>query len=234
MKPPTSGMTRAAFMRRVRQALVHDRVELSAADVPRSDPALIRLCHLGERVLERFADGARGAGMAVTMLDHGALPEFFADLLCGMATGGRVALSIEDDALRSVVEQAVASTAWVATDARCEAMTGLFDVAVGVTDVDLAIAETGTLVICSTARRSRGTHLIPDVHVALVREHDIVPDLIDVCSSAEMVKRFRDCAACVMVTGPSKTADIEGVLVTGVHGPREVHVIVVREEHATQ
>ena len=79
--------------------------------------------------------------------------------------------------------------------------------------------------IASDAAHSRGTFIAPPVHVALVRVTDIVPDMIDYWSMHP--RPGESGAATVFVTGPSKTADIEGILITGVHGPRAVHVIVV-------
>ena len=72
--------------------------------------------------------------------------------------------------------------------------------------------------------RSRGAYLLPFVHVAIVRASQVVPDLVDAWD------QFEDGPALsLLVTGPSKTADIEGVLITGVHGPGELHVVLVED-----
>ena len=85
-----------------------------------------------------------------------------------------------------------------------------------------AIAETGTLVIASDMRRSRGTFLIPPIHIAVIFESHILPDMIDLWPRLAVLH-----TAFTLITGPSKTADIEGILITGVHGPKAVHVIVL-------
>lgn len=86
---------------------------------------------------------------------------------------------------------------------------------VGVTTVACAIAETGSVLLTAGAGRHRLASLAPPVHVALVRDDQMVATLeeaLAVCPERSSV----------LVTGPSRTADIEGVLVCGVHGPRDV------------
>jgi hypothetical protein len=89
---------------------------------------------------------------------------------------------------------------------------------VGVCVGDLAIAETGSLVIAAGPGRSRLTSLAPPVNVVLVRADSIV------AIPEEAFERLSS-ATSVIVTGTSRTADIEGVLVRGVHGPRELYVV---------
>lgn len=101
----------------------------------------------------------------------------------------------------------------------------LFDIDAAVTGVTLAIAETGSLVCESGPRRPRGATLIPPLHIAVVRVEQIVPDVADAIAS--LAGRPQQPANAVLITGPSKTADVEGVLVTGVHGPAQVHVVLL-------
>lgn len=94
----------------------------------------------------------------------------------------------------------------------------LFTADVAITGVLSAIAETGTLVCASSPASARGSSLIPPVHIVLVAESQLVADLFD-AFPAEKVSGtfFADSPANIsLITGPSKTADIEGVLVTGV------------------
>jgi len=101
----------------------------------------------------------------------------------------------------------------------------LFSADAAISGVLGAVAETGTLMCGSSAAAARGTTLIPPVHIALVAETQIVADLFDLF--AELGAGAPLPAAISLITGPSKTADIEGVLVTGVHGPGEVHIVIV-------
>lgn len=94
------------------------------------------------------------------------------------------------------------------------------DYAFGITRAAAAIAETGTLVLEDRSTPSRLAALAPWVHVAVVGLEDVVPDV------ATAVGRLGDDPAIVWVTGPSKTADVEGILIEGVHGPgRQVAVL---------
>ena len=99
----------------------------------------------------------------------------------------------------------------------------LFDCEVGITDVDCAIAESGSLVV-STSGRIRNAWITPPIHIAIVRAGEILPDLVDLFESRPDAL---DAASTTIITGPSKTADIEGVLVTGVHGPAAVEIVLV-------
>jgi L-lactate dehydrogenase complex protein LldG len=104
-----------------------------------------------------------------------------------------------------------------------------FDTDAGITDVHAALAETGTLVCSTDAGHSRGLSLVPPVHVAIVRRSDIVPDMLDLWARSRGIAAAELPSSIALITGPSKTADIEGELVVGVHGPGEVHVILVED-----
>ncbi|MFV1963799.1 MAG: lactate utilization protein C [Pirellulaceae bacterium] len=100
---------------------------------------------------------------------------------------------------------------------------------VGITSADLAVAETGSLVVCSSPGTERVTSLLPPFHIAVVEQRQIVPDLFDLFD--ELGKRGQDAlpSNLVFISGPSKTGDIELHLTTGVHGPGQWHVIIVAE-----
>lgn len=101
-----------------------------------------------------------------------------------------------------------------------------FAAELGITSVDFAVAETGSLVLCSSHAQGRACSLLPPVYVALVEPSQIVPDLFDVFAALE--NRKADLPSnLVFVTGPSKTGDIELKLTTGVHGPGHVFLVVV-------
>jgi L-lactate dehydrogenase complex protein LldG len=99
--------------------------------------------------------------------------------------------------------------------------------------VDLAIAETGTLVLMSGAGRPRTTSLLPTVHVAVFGREALVESLEQVGLFLEAWHEGEppaDGGAVInFITGPSRTADIELTLTRGVHGPKEVHAIFVEQ-----
>jgi L-lactate dehydrogenase complex protein LldG len=89
---------------------------------------------------------------------------------------------------------------------------------VGFTFADFAVAETGSVVIAAGAGRHRLASLASEIHVALIPATSIVATL------EEAIARIGPRTS-VIITGPSRTADIEGVLVRGIHGPRELVVV---------
>lgn len=97
---------------------------------------------------------------------------------------------------------------------------------VGVTGADAALAESGSLVLAHGPGRPRMASLIPDVHIALLDIATLQWTL------AHWAGKNPEIAAnttnLVLVTGPSRTADIEQQLNLGVHGPRHVHIVMIR------
>jgi L-lactate utilization protein LutC len=133
---------------------------------------------------------------------------------------------------RGIARLDYVSLAAMSPDKRREAM---LRCQIGITSCDWAIAETGSLLMCSRSGRERTASLLPPVHVAIVERSQIVPDLIDAIRLlGDGVGPARQTGStlpsnAVLITGPSKTGDIELQLTTGVHGPGTWHVIVVNE-----
>lgn len=134
--------------------------------------------------------------------------------------------TIDDAALREAVEGALCATRDTLTGwpASREAV---LHADLVITDVAAAIAETGTIVYDAGPNRSRCGHAIAPVHLALVRPEQIQADLLDFFTSPACADSLQRSASTVLISGPSKTADIEGVLVEGVHGPHTVHVLII-------
>ena len=98
----------------------------------------------------------------------------------------------------------------------------------GVTGVDYAIAETGTCVIIPRRGVSRLVSLLPPVHVAIVERGQTLPSLDELFTLRRDDFVNGDFGSYMnLITGPSRTADIEYTIVTGVHGPGEVHMVLV-------
>jgi len=100
----------------------------------------------------------------------------------------------------------------------------------GITGADYAVAETGSVVLLPRRGISRLVSLLPPVHIALVRPQDVVESLDDLfllrrldyhLHGGEMGSYLN------FITGPSRTGDIEQTLVVGVHGPGEVHLVLL-------
>ena len=96
---------------------------------------------------------------------------------------------------------------------------------IGITQMDWALANTGTLVQNSTAVEQRLASSLTFIHIALIATDKLLSDL-----SALMTKMNPgESRYIAMVTGPSRTADIERVLTIGVHGPERLVIIFVDE-----
>ena len=93
----------------------------------------------------------------------------------------------------------------------------------GVTGAFLGIAESGSLLLVGGEGRPLTASLLPDIHIAILRASDLVPDLAQALARPEI----RPASAAVIITGPSRTGDIEMTLSIGVHGPKEVHVFLI-------
>jgi L-lactate utilization protein LutC len=102
-----------------------------------------------------------------------------------------------------------------------------FHAELGVTGVDYLIAETGSLALLTSPGQPRSLSLLPPVHVAIARSTQILPDLFDLFEASRWANEPGLPPCLTLITGPSKTGDIELKLVTGVHGPGEVHVIIL-------
>jgi L-lactate dehydrogenase complex protein LldG len=108
----------------------------------------------------------------------------------------------------------------------------VFEATVGITGADFVLAETGSLVLSSLTEGSQLASLAPPVHLALYRRAQLVGSLDDVLAKLPgSPKRGlpHPGRSVVFITGTSRTADIEQVLIRGVHGPREVHAILVED-----
>ena len=113
----------------------------------------------------------------------------------------------------------------------CPPVSELFSYDVGVTMAQAAIAETGTLVLESEKERHRLVSLLPAVHVAVVRSEDICLTIGEALRRMRGNKKEEMSRAITFITGPSRTADIELTLTIGVHGPKELYVIII--DHST-
>jgi L-lactate utilization protein LutC len=103
---------------------------------------------------------------------------------------------------------------------------------VGLTGADFLVAETGSIVLRSGPQEPRSASLLPPVHVVVADQTQIVADLFDLFVALGGPTAATSLPSCTtIITGPSKTGDIELRLVTGVHGPGEVHCILIAPPH---
>jgi L-lactate utilization protein LutC len=93
----------------------------------------------------------------------------------------------------------------------------------GVSTAIFGLADTGSVVLAAAPDEPRARSLLPDVHVTLLHEDLILPGLADLFAALGDDLP----SALAIVTGPSRSADIEQKLAVGVHGPGEVHVVLL-------
>jgi L-lactate dehydrogenase complex protein LldG len=107
-----------------------------------------------------------------------------------------------------------------------------FAAGAGITGVDFALAESGSLVLTSGTEGSQLASLAPPVHIALYRRSQLRASLDEVLQHLPVSRdpgHSSPARSVVFISGTSRTADIEQILVRGVHGPRSVHAILVEE-----
>lgn len=128
--------------------------------------------------------------------------------------------------MRAVASPALANREWAAAGLEVEARGAADADMVGITGCFCAIAETGTLMLCSSPESPSAVSLLPETHIAVVDANRIVPHMEDAwaLARAELGSLPR---AVNFISGPSRTGDIEQTIVLGAHGPYRVHLVIV-------
>lgn len=127
-----------------------------------------------------------------------------------------------------LVESHVESLPWDELEGRPPAArwSDTFAADLGITSADWAVAETGSLALCAQSGQGRVVSLLPAIYLAIFEARQIIPDLFDLFDALETRKANLP-SNIALVTGPSKTGDIELKLTTGVHGPGDVTVLII-------
>jgi L-lactate utilization protein LutC len=213
----------AEHIARIRKALGRTEALSAPPHPPEIDEPITRLVHFEIGLSELFAKTAEAAKMEVTLCR----PEELAAEVAGFLRAAgckRVALSGAAFLERFELCNALKAEGFDARRWGEITLDELYDFDCGVTEVYRAVAETGSLVIRSSAEHGRALSLVCPVYVAIVEPKNLVPDLVDLF---EALSRDPAGGATHLITGSSKTADIEMNLVTGVHGPGEVRIFLL-------
>lgn len=172
-------------------------------------------------MLERFITAAGRVGaQVVRCLDRTALVDYIARhaegtvLLPDFASGRRLRLA---EALRQ---------------SGCEVLTehfraGAAQASAGVTGANFALADTGTVVLDSTDEALRLASTLPQRHFVILDPRKILADGLAAVGPLRVLHRRQSPDFIAFITGPSRTADIERVLTIGVHGPAELHILLL-------
>jgi L-lactate dehydrogenase complex protein LldG len=103
----------------------------------------------------------------------------------------------------------------------------LKEIPVGITGAEAGLADTGSLVVQNGPGCSSLASLLPPVHIALLQADAIFPDMLTYWeSTGDAAAHLKQTSQHIFISGPSRTADIEQRLTLGVHGPRELYVII--------
>jgi len=128
---------------------------------------------------------------------------------------------------RAVCVPDLADLDWRGAGIEVEARAAVDNDLVGITGCFRAIAETGTLMLCTAPATPATVSLLPETHIAVVAAPTILASMEEAWAAARA--EFGQLPRAVnFISGPSRTGDIEQTIVLGAHGPYRVHVIVVR------
>jgi len=213
------------LIEKVRRALRRPASGLSAIPSPPAiDPRITRLVPADADILQIFFKSAQAMHIHVAEVTAddlvASLASFLKERNCrkiALSDSGVIAELDLANRLRSS-QLEIATWDSLAADRLYDG----YDCAI--TDATYAVAETGTLVIKPTSHHWRSLSLVPLVHVVVLRKDQILPDLVDLM---ERLAADPDRSNFILISGPSKTADIEMNVVEGVHGPNVVAAFVL-------
>jgi L-lactate dehydrogenase complex protein LldG len=113
---------------------------------------------------------------------------------------------------------------------RVEIRKHIIDSSIGITTADYCIAEASTLVMKTRAGQPRAVSLIPSLHICIIELDQLVANVEECYTLLKYDEREKQeglTNVMTMISGPSKTADIELVMSYGAHGPRELNLFVI-------
>lgn len=217
-------MDRDAFLTRVGQATL-------TTTLPESPAVPAELPELAEVDLPALF---RSRAQAVNTVVHGPLTRHgVARAVVGIATGHDASSFMSWDDLPAPGVPSALQTAGmervdhvVPEEGRVDHNLTYVDLDVGVTGADAALAESGSVVLVHGEGRPRMASLVPEVHIALLDISAIERTLAHWAHENPLLAA--ETTNLVLVTGPSRTGDIEQQLNLGVHGPRHVHIVMIK------
>ncbi|WP_022727912.1 LutC/YkgG family protein [Fodinicurvata sediminis] len=131
--------------------------------------------------------------------------------------------------LRMAPDRKLIDLPWTSQASGLEVQAGCVEAtdAVSLVPAFAAVAETGTLILHSGAERPTGLNFLPDTHIVMLEARDITGTYEQVWDRLRAQNDGRLPRTVNMITGPSRTADIEQTIQLGAHGPRRLHILVV-------
>ncbi|MEK7682545.1 MAG: LutB/LldF family L-lactate oxidation iron-sulfur protein [Chloroflexota bacterium] len=226
--PPFARRPLRSRVRRKRQQVWPRRPEL---EPPREAPPAIESAETSEKA-DLFEQELRALGSEVIRCSESDAPDRIVGELYVLGASRLLAWGQVEPILFTVLQRLTEEGFPVTQPevphgaARDEAVRSLGEAEVGLTGAVAALAETGTLVLSTGSRRSLLPSLLPEVHMAIVRSKDIYADL-ESWLHAGGSQYIAGSSNLTLISGPSRTADIEMTLTVGVHGPRQLVVFLI-------
>jgi L-lactate dehydrogenase complex protein LldG len=186
-------------------------------DAPEHDPAIVH-SNLDGGLVECFVGAAEAAGAEVTRATRTSLISIITSMLDGTAGSVHLlepALAERYPELRDLPGVVIEPTE-----------NQIYDASVGLVLASAGLAETGSVVRSAGPDRRRALALVPMTVVVVLEVGAIVPELYDLLASLDPANMPSELVA---ITGPSKSADIGMKLVTGVHGPGVVRIVLLED-----
>jgi L-lactate dehydrogenase complex protein LldG len=213
-----------AVLAKVRLALGRTGPLTDAPQPPVLPEPLVRLVHTNIGLAEYFARRAQDNKIGV---EWSSADELAAKLIEFLRANQCRRLAVAESALleRLKIPDRLAAAGFTIRRWADMTLDEVYEIDCGITDVYAAVAEVGGLVIRSSPAHGKALSLVPPIHVAILQPADFLPDLVDLF---EKLRAEGTGSATVIITGPSKTADIEMSLVVGVHGPGVVQAFLLQ------
>lgn len=150
------------------------------------------------------------------------------------ALQGKFAFCIGEDDMRKQVQQLIAEKEWTRIYCDTEPWKDSFSNTISlatcdasITGCEFLVARTGTMVLSAAQQSGRTVSVYAPVHICIAYTSQLVYDIKDALQSVKDKYNGNIPSLVTFATGPSRTADIEKTLVTGVHGPKEVYCFLV-------
>jgi L-lactate dehydrogenase complex protein LldG len=134
-------------------------------------------------------------------------------------------VAYHDDALVRPVAAALPCPAWQADASFDKQKLEGCDAAI--TSCEAIVAQLGSILVSSESSGGRALSVLPHVHVVVARVGQVVPDLASAIAQAQSRHGERLPSMLSFITGPSRTGDIERILVLGAHGPKELYLVLI-------
>jgi L-lactate utilization protein LutC len=210
-------------LEKVRRALGRSQPLESVPPPPAIDEPITRLVHMDVGLPELFAKSAGELKMETEFLS---VDDLLANLIAWLRSKNiqRIMLSNSTLLNRLEIQSTLRREGFDAWRWDQISLDQSYDFDCGLSDVTWAVAETGTLVIKTTPNHGRALTLVPMYHVAILEPRNFLPDSVDLFQKLATEAG----SYTVMISGPSKTADIEMNVVTGVHGPNVVKAYILQ------